>query len=248
MPGHLDSIVELQHTLKELSAAQTLLAGVPDWMRELHEEHQARKNEIDEMSAAEAEATSNRRHAEAVIADAQEKLKRYQSQISQVSTQREYGALLKEIDTVKAEISDAEQVALDAIETADEASKAVSTLEEAFRELDERYQGELARWEAEKPSVAATVSSLETRVASLRDDIPRNIQMLFDRLLARSDEQALARIDRIETARKGNTFWSCTACHYRVRPQVVVEIRNEGKLVQCDSCKRILYFVETVEV
>ncbi len=247
MPGHLDSIVALQHTLKELSAAQTLLDGVPDWMRELHDEHSGRRNEIEEMATAEAEATSNRRQAETVIADAQEKLKRYQSQISQVSTQREYGALLKEIDTVKDEISSAEQVAMEAIDKADEASKALSTLQEAFRELDERYKAELTRWEAEKPSVAATVSTLESRAAELRDDIPRNIQVLFDRLLERSGKQALAQINRVETARKGNTFWSCTACHYQVRPQVVVEIRNEGKLVQCDACKRILYFVEEVE-
>ena len=29
-----------------------------------------------------------------------------------------------------------------------------------------------------------------------------------------------------------------------VRPQVVVEIRNGDTLVQCDSCKRILFFEE----
>ncbi len=39
--------------------------------------------------------------------------------------------------------------------------------------------------------------------------------------------------------------WSCGACNYRVRPQVVVEIRTQGSLIECDSCKRIL-FVEGI--
>lgn len=243
MPGHLDSIVALQQTLNELSTAEHRLHGIPDWMRELHDEHQSRKLVIDEMAETAAEATRKRREAEAVLADAQEKLKRYQSQISQVSTQREYGALLKEIDTVKAEIAGAEQIALDSLEAGEEAAGEMARLEDAFRELDARYKTELARWEEEKPAVVATVSSLEARAATLRAEIPRNIQTLFDRLLQRSGEQALARVARAETPRKaGNVFWHCTACHYQVRPQVVVDIRNLGKLVQCDSCKRILFF------
>jgi predicted nucleic acid-binding Zn-ribbon protein len=45
----------------------------------------------------------------------------------------------------------------------------------------------------------------------------------------------------------GGTMWHCTACNYNVRPQIVVEIRNNGSLIQCDSCKRILYFEESAD-
>lgn len=246
MPGHLDSIVALQQTLNQLADAETRLHGIPDWMRELHDEHQARREEIEAAQQIEDEATRARREAEAVISDAQEKLRRYQSQIGQVSTQREYGALLKEIDTVKEEIANAEKIAMDSIEKAEEAAGQRTELEEKFRELDERYQAELSRWESQKPEVAAAVSSLQNQVATLRDEIPRNLQTLFDRLLERSGEQALARVARAEAIRRGgNATWHCTACHYQVRPQVVVEIRNQGALVQCDSCKRILYFEDT---
>ena len=33
----------------------------------------------------------------------------------------------------------------------------------------------------------------------------------------------------------------CTACHVRLRPQVVQIIRRNDEIVQCDSCQRILY-------
>ena len=53
---------------------------------------------------------------------------------------------------------------------------------------------------------------------------------------------ALASVRLIERpGSKGQREWHCAACNYRVRPQTVVEIRNGSGLVQCDSCKRILF-------
>jgi hypothetical protein len=34
----------------------------------------------------------------------------------------------------------------------------------------------------------------------------------------------------------------CTICHVRLRPQVFNEIRRNETIIQCDSCRRILYF------
>jgi len=242
MPGQVESIVALQQTLNELSAAEGRLHGIPEWMKELHEEHQSRKAEIEAVEETAASAAQRRRESDAAISDAQEKLARYQAQISQVSTQREYGALLKEIDAVKQEIAAAEQVAVVSLEEIEAAEKERDRLREDFRDLDERYQTEAARWEKEKPGVAKSVAKLERRAQTLREAIPRGVQTLFDRLVGRTSAQALARVAKGATPRrKGNAFWHCTACHYRVRPQVVVELRNLGSLIQCESCKRILY-------
>ncbi len=64
---------------------------------------------------------------------------------------------------------------------------------------------------------------------------------MFDRILDRYPGGALAPVRSIERPGKGQREWHCGACNYRVRPQAVVEIRNGSNLVQCDSCKRILY-------
>ena len=49
---------------------------------------------------------------------------------------------------------------------------------------------------------------------------------------------------KVQRSGRAHTFYHCGACNFRVRPQAVVEIRNQGALVLCDSCKRILYFDE----
>src|SRR6185295_4936678 len=116
MNQNLETVVELQRSLTQLREAEARLNGIPDWMTELHREHVAQQTEIDALEATAEGAARDRRSAEAAVADAQEKLKKYQQQINKVSTQREYGALLQEIDTTKAEIASSEEKALSAIE------------------------------------------------------------------------------------------------------------------------------------
>src|SRR5688572_12233687 len=108
----LHVLVRLQRALDELRRAERQLAGVPDWMEELHGQHAARLQEIAAVEEAAEEAAQNRRRAEGAILDAAEKLKHFQQQISLVRTQREYSALLTEIDAVKASIKSLEEQAL----------------------------------------------------------------------------------------------------------------------------------------
>jgi len=241
MNPHLDTIVELQSNLSDLKQAETRLHGIPDWMRELHDEHVTRKSEIDALESSLEDAARERRTAEAATQDAQEKLKKYQQQINRVSTQREYGALLQEIDTVKAQISSSEEQALSSLERHDKAEKELAEKRAGFRELDERYAAELSRWEGEKPEIAQRAADLRAHIAELRTRMPRNVSSLFDRILERHPTSALAAVRPLERPGGKQREWHCSACNYRVRPQTVVEIRNTGNLVQCDSCKRILF-------
>lgn len=241
MNPHLDTIVELQSAIIQLKEAEHRLHGIPDWMRDLHEEHSTQKKEIDALQQAAEEAAKERRTAEAATQDAQEKLKKYQQQINRVSTQREYGALLQEIDTVKGQISASEEQALSALERSEQTQKDLAARRATFQELDERYAAELARWDAEKPAVAQRVEELKQQIGDLRGRLPRNVASLFERILDRYPGSALASVRPIERPGQKQREWHCSACNYRVRPQSVVEIRNSGNLIQCDSCKRILY-------
>jgi len=244
MNQNLQNILELQAALTRLREAEQRLGGIPDWMRELHDEHEARKAEIAALEGTAEEAARQRRTAEAAVQDAQEKLKKYQQQINRVSTQREYGALLQEIDTVKSEISSQEEAAFSSLERHEQAQRELAALRESFREVEARYAAEMARWESEKPEISRQADDLRGRIADLKQRLPRNVVSQFERILDRYPAGAVAPVRPIERPGRGQREWHCAACNYRVRPQAVVEIRNGTGLVQCDACKRILYLDE----
>jgi len=240
MAHQLDDIVKLQGALSALTAAEEQISGIPEWMQELHAEYSQHKAEIEALEEQVEQARRERRQAEAEIEDLQERLKRYQQQINQVSTQREYGALLHEIDTVKGQISTAEETGLGAMAVREEAEQKLAAEREAFTQVDTRYGEELARWEAEKPAIAARIEVLRGEIAVLQDRLPRGLVRQFERIRERYAGQGIAPILEVDRGR-GPRFWHCGACNYSVRPQVVLEVRSTGSMHLCDGCKRILY-------
>ncbi len=240
MTGPLENIIALQVALDELRSAESQLAGIPDWMEELHAEHSVARGEIDELEAVVEQARHERLVAEQVVADSQEKLKHFQEQVSMVRNQREYGALLQEIDQVKDLIRRSEEEGLAALERQDEAQQPLAERREAFGDLGGRYEEALERWESEKPAVAQRAEELRGSIEALRGKVPAAMLMRFDRIRERYDGKALAEIKGLERGRMPK-IWHCAACNYRVRPHVVMQVLNEGLIVLCDSCKRILY-------
>ena len=241
-PQHLRTIIRLQEALDSLEKAERQLAGVPDWMEALHSEHSARLAEIAAVGEIAEEAAHTRRKAEAAIQDAAEKLKHYQQQVSLVRTQREYSALLQEIDTVKASIKGLEEQALAGMEGYEEAQKRLAAEREAFGELDTRYHQALAQWQSERPSVEQQAQTLRAEVKQLRSELPRSLLTTFERVHERSRGDAVAPLRKASSA--GAQIWHCGACNYRVRLAVVGEIRTKGSLVQCEGCRRFLYVPE----
>lgn len=239
MTDTLSQLVRLSRSMQSLAAASALLAGVPDSMRALHDEFTAAKAELDALDAAATQASLDRRQAEAAIADAQEKLKHFQQQVSKVRNQREYGALLTEIDTVKQQAKGLEDTALAALTRADELTEQLTERRAAFTDLDARYQAELANWEAEKPAVAQRAAELKAEVEALEVGLPRPILGHLRRIFERYKGDTLSFVRRVE--RPGSqAIWHCSSCNYQVRPQVAVEIRGKGAIVQCEGCKRFL--------
>jgi len=209
-------------------------------MEELHAEHSVARAEIDELEAVVNETRRQRLEAETVVADSQEKLRHFQEQVSMVRNQREYGALLQEIDQVKDLIRSSEEEGLAALERQEEAQQPLVEKHEAFSGLDTRYTEALEQWETEKPAVAQRAEQLKRTIEELREQLPPNMLLRFDRIRERYKGRAMAEVKGLERGRMPK-IWHCAACNYRVRPHVVMQILNEGSIVLCDSCKRILY-------
>ena len=70
-----------------------------------------------------------------------------------------------------------------------------------------------------------------------RDQLEKQIQ---DELLQQYKKIALARNQIAITEAKDQT---CQACHVRLRPQLFNEIKTSQKIITCESCNRILYYI-----
>lgn len=239
MTDALNQLIRLTQAMRLLAADSALLTGVPDEMKALHEEFTREKATIARLEEDAESAALERRKADGAIADAQEKLKHFQQQVGRVRNQREYGALLTEIDNAKQSTRAIEELALAALERSEELGRELESRRAAFADLESRYQAELAKWESEKPLVAQRAAAHQADVDRLREGIPRPILGHLGRVFERYRGDVLAILRRVERT-GASAIWHCSSCNYQIRPQVAVEIRTKGAIVQCEGCKRFL--------
>ncbi|REJ81485.1 MAG: hypothetical protein DWQ36_24835 [Acidobacteria bacterium] len=242
MARHLDTLVELQDVLVRLADARERHASVPEPVAELQRESAELEAGIARLQEAIETADQDKRSAEGSAADARDKAQKYEAQIPRVTTQKEYGALLSEIDAAKRSQEAADDAALAAIELADTSRGELDALAERHGEVATALAEGLAEWELQRPEIEQTVAQLEQRAEELRQQLTPQVASLFERLVERHGGDPLARIVEIE--RPGANMWRCAACNYSVRPQVVVQVRAGNDVVLCDTCQRVFYFDE----
>ena len=189
------------------------------------------------MDAAKARLAENqhaRRELEKQVAVVDSRLSRFDDHKAAVKTNQEFTALLHEIATAKGE--------KDAIE------EQILRSARGGRRHHRRDQGsrEGARGcaarggDAARPALNTERQPSSAELARLTDERARETSAVEKPVLARY-EQLLKQRRMIAVAPIDGEL--CTACHVRLRPAVVQQIRRNDGIVPCDSCQRILYFV-----
>jgi predicted nucleic acid-binding Zn-ribbon protein len=149
----------------------------------------------------------------------------------QVQNQREYSAILKEIDEVKAKIAEHEEVVLSNMEE-------IETLKEEIGSMEDHISVERKKVAVETGEVNGAVEKAEAEVARctaererLEGELPPNLVGSIRRI--ESQRQGLFLVEAVDG--------TCQACYVRVRPQVYQEIKSASKVHTCGSCRRYLY-------
>jgi predicted nucleic acid-binding Zn-ribbon protein len=231
MSPDLDAMVRLQHAEAARRRAEGALAEVPKARAELLARLQAERSRLDAAKAAFEACQKSRRAHEAAVQDLETKRSKYKGQLMEVKTNKEYTAMLHEIETVEREIRSREDQVLAEMERAEGLSAEVKREEALFRAEEERAKGEEETLEERGRKLDAEVKRLAVDCETVAAAVPPARLELFRRV-------AKVRGDAVAEARDE----TCVACHVRLRPQMFMEIKRNDEIVQCPSCGRVLYY------
>jgi uncharacterized protein len=228
----LESLLRIQELALEIQAARAVVEGAPAKLEEAEARFRERNAEYVEFKERYDAIDADRRARNLELATLEDAKKKFQDSLMQVKNQREYAAVLKEIDAVKANIGDHDDAILKSME---EVEVLKGELEARAAHIEsERAIVEKERSEIEA-AVAAALAIVET-ATSTRAEIEASLPA-----------DLVANLRRVEEGRRGVFLVkaereSCSACHVRIRPQVYQEIRQASKIHVCGNCKRYLYF------
>ena len=173
-----------------------------------------------------------RREKERQLTSSQEKIKKAEGRMFEVKTNKEYQALLTEIETIKGASSQEEEEILQVLEEIDELKKDLLIREKEVAILLEKI-------EAEKKI---------TQERMTQDEISWKEQMERREVVSKQVESKLYKLyDTLKEKRQGVGVVNvkqetCQGCFVHIPPQMFIEVQKNNEIIRCPNCNRILYF------
>jgi uncharacterized protein len=231
MNADLEKLVRLHHVEADLKRAESDLAEIPRLRKEIEEKLARDRARLDAARAALEASQKARRQNETAVQDLETKRSKYKGQLMEVKTNKEYTAVLHEIEGVERDIKAREDVVLEEMERAEGLSQDVRREEADFKGVE-------ADAGKEKAELDARTAKLEGEAAQLRKERDAVAASIPEEALALYARVAKQRGTGVAEARDG----MCQACHVRMRLQIWVEVKKNERLFQCESCSRVLFY------
>ena len=232
MNTDLQQLIELQESTNVISGLENELKEIPLLLQNFEKRLTIRSTAVTEATGLLSQKRSARLTIENELDESQRLLSRFKGQLMEVKTNKEYQAMQKEIATAEKDIQDFENRILEFMLEADELSEAVTQTESELSSEQTVIAKERKNLEEQRLSLNEKLSShMETNL-KIREEMSSSTLELFESIS--SSRQGIAVVE----ARNGH----CNSCHVRLRPQVFNELRQNKKIIRCDSCQRVLYF------
>jgi predicted nucleic acid-binding Zn-ribbon protein len=174
-----------------------------------------------------------RRTKELDVESRTEQIKKYQNQLLQVKTNKEYSALLTEINGLKTKNSLTEDDILELMESIERAKKAITENQKEV-EQDKR---KIMRVKKEKKAEQAEVEKILQRHQEQRQQFAEMVE-----------EKILHEYSKLLKLRNGvavtavNAEGVCNGCHVALTPQMFAEVKTGEYLHRCPICFRFLHW------
>jgi uncharacterized protein len=236
----LQTLLDLQGVDVRLHEVRARLAGLPKKAAEIDARVAAAKVAVEQSKTSQLNTIKDRKKYELDVEQWKERVRKYRDQTSQVKTNEAYKALQHEVDMAEAEIAKAEDRLLEQMVNAEEYDRRVKASERDLKEVEDAARSQRAKIDAEKAAEEKEIAALEAERARAIAGIPENLLDHYDRIVRKHNGIALAEVRNEK----------CGACGMIVRPHVIQELRRatgDDELFHCETCTRILYYIEASE-
>src|ERR1035437_4585145 len=233
----LDKLLELQAADKEIRRLQDEVAALPKRTAVIEQKLAGTKAHLEKVRVAAKGDEANRKKFEANIKDLQGKISKYRDQSLDVKTNDQYKALLHEIQFAEQEIRLNEDRILEVMVNVDAREKEVKAAESELK-------AETAEIEKEKEEARRVTAEDQTKLAEWNAKRNALHQAISEDLLRHYERVMKFRGSGLAEVRDHK----CMGCQVMLRPQIYNEVRIGEKVVICDSCQRIYYYIAANEV
>jgi len=232
----LQSLYLLQLLDTELDDLRELRGDLPETVNVMAEDLSQVEGRIEECVEALKKGAVERAQMESQSLELIAKIDKYKGQQLEVTNNKEYDALTREMEAAENTIATNEEAVEQFAERAEELKSSQAEFETRRDELQKELE---VKREELKEILAATAEEekgLEAKRESTLAEIKERDLVLYNRI-REAKGKAVAPIKR----------GSCSGCYNVVPPQMILEVKKNDRLFICEHCGRILVSEEIAQ-
>lgn len=235
MHAQLDALIQLQMVDCKLADLERSKGDLPRIVEELTNQEQALQEKFSTTKAELHSLEVEKRQTESEAQLTRGKLARFQKQLYEVKTNKEYDAVTLEIDTAKELIDTREYRILEIEEKIENMNRDLASVTEDIAKLRISLNENRKVLDEKLMETNALKEQLVEERLKTVQIVPRPLLSMYERIRPARNGQALALI----------TNGSCSACHSRIPSQRSLEVRTINDVFTCEVCGRILVWEES---
>jgi predicted nucleic acid-binding Zn-ribbon protein len=231
MKKGIELLIELQEEDGQISDVKEVLASIPVSLLEKERALERLRIKLaDDVANLEAKKKDLRRK-EMELLTVEDEAKKFRAHFYQVKTQKEAESLDHEIKKADSAIETLTGECLLLMDEISEKEKEQVKKKEELAGFETEYLERKKKAETDIEGLENDLQVLSAKRIEIIEKIDESLLCLYEKIRQNRDNLAISRII-------GDT---CSACSINLRSQLLNEVKEGTRIVQCENCLRILY-------
>ena len=234
MNQELDLLLKLQVIDYDIGELERSKEYLPDMMDNLKKEISDSKNHLEQTNTDTENAKVLQRQLELDISELENNLQKFQKQMMSIKTNKEYDALVAEIDNIKQKLSGKETELLETIDSIATFEKELETSKEKLSLVDENNLKQLEVLKEKVDTIGNRMAEKINDRNEISASIPRRTLSVYERVRKGKGGAVVVSVKKR----------ACGACYKALTPRKIQEVKKADKVLTCDHCGRILFWID----
>ncbi|MBC8378420.1 MAG: hypothetical protein H8E62_04525 [Planctomycetes bacterium] len=168
-----------------------------------------------------------------------EHIEKLRGHLNLARTNKEYSALLTELNTAKADDSKLETQVLELMKNVEIDEASCAELKNQIEEQKVKLEEIRKEAEAKSSAFQKEIDEIQTEWDTVAKEVTnKNALAIFERVAETYDGEAMAEVEGVE---ESSSSFSCGGCFMGIPAEVVNILSSHDEIVRCSNCTRILY-------
>ena len=234
MNATVEALLVLQERDSQVTKLSSELDDIPDQIAAVERDVASRTAKFDALKTQTRQIEADRKKIDLDVQTKQAAIARYKSQQQQTRKNEEFSALNHEIEHAEKDISTLEDSELELMEAYDKGLAAVAEAQKELMQFQEKAKQKKAELEKRSSALSAELIGAEEKQAAAEKVVPEEDLARYRRILKSKKDVAIVPIQH----------GACGGCHMKLTSNTVISSKSSEKLVSCENCGRLVYWLE----